>query len=51
MNKLPLRLIVFSTFLIILCGGVAHNEVRAKPMAPARKTRQISSTHKPRDFC
>ena len=35
MNKLPLRLIVFSTFLIILCGGVAHNEVRAKPMAPA----------------
>jgi hypothetical protein len=33
MNKLPLRSVVFSTFLIIVCGGVAHNEVIAKPMA------------------
>jgi len=30
MNKLPLRLIVFSTFLTMVCGGFAHNEVRAK---------------------
>ena len=33
MNKLLLRSVVFSAFLIIVCGGVAHNEVRAKPMA------------------
>jgi hypothetical protein len=33
MNKFLLRSVVFSTFLIIVCGGVAHNEVRAKPMA------------------
>jgi hypothetical protein len=33
MNTLPLRSVVFSTFLIIVSGAVAHNEVRAKPMA------------------
>jgi hypothetical protein len=32
MNKLLLRAVVFSVFLIIVCGGVAHNEVRANPM-------------------
>jgi hypothetical protein len=33
MNTLPFRSVVFSTLLIIVCGVVAHNEVRAKPMA------------------
>src|ERR1700731_3498037 len=33
MNKLLLRSVAFSTLLIIVCGGIAHNEVRAKPMA------------------
>jgi hypothetical protein len=33
MNKLLLRSVVFSTFLIIVCGGVAHNGVTPKPMA------------------
>jgi hypothetical protein len=33
MIKFLLRSVVFSTFLIIVCAGIAHNEVRAKPMA------------------
>jgi hypothetical protein len=32
MNKLLLRSVVFSTFLIVVCGGIAHNEVRVKPI-------------------
>ena len=33
MNKLPFRSVVFSTFLIVVCGAVSHNDVRAGSMA------------------
>src|ERR1700737_4445445 len=33
MNKLPLRSVVFSTFLIVVCGAVSHNDVRAESLA------------------
>jgi hypothetical protein len=33
MNNVPLCSVVFSTFLIIVCGGVTRNQVRAKPLA------------------
>jgi hypothetical protein len=33
MNKLPLRSVVFSTFLIVVCGAVSHNDVRARSVA------------------
>src|SRR5258708_37039819 len=33
MNKFPLPSVVFSTFLIVVCGVVSHNEVRAASAA------------------
>src|SRR5882757_6342142 len=33
MNKLLLRWFVFSTFMVVMCAVVAHNQLRAKPMA------------------
>jgi hypothetical protein len=33
MNKLPLRSLVCSAFLIVVCGAVSHNDVRAESMA------------------
>jgi hypothetical protein len=33
MNNLPLRSVVFSTFLIVVCGPVSQNDVRAQSMA------------------
>jgi hypothetical protein len=32
MNKLPLRSVVFSTFLLVVCCAVSRNEVRAQSM-------------------
>jgi hypothetical protein len=37
MKKLPLRSVVFSTLLLVVCGRVSHNGVRAESMTgPAR---------------
>jgi hypothetical protein len=33
MNKLPLRSVVFSTFLMVVCAAVSHNDVRAGSVA------------------
>ena len=33
MNKLLIRWFVFSTFMVVMCAVVAHNQLRAKPMA------------------
>src|SRR5258708_12518739 len=33
MNKLLIRWFVFSTFMVVICAVVAHNWLRAKPMA------------------
>ena len=39
MSKLPLRFVMFSTLLIVVCGAMSHKDVRAESMArPATDT-------------
>jgi len=33
MKKLPLRSIVFSTFLVVVCAAILHNDLRAQSAA------------------
>jgi hypothetical protein len=49
MNRLPLRSVVISTFLMIVCGAIAHNEASAKSMpGPATDVGPHMGMTKPR---